>query len=266
MNIKDYRLGTEGAMGLQEIYDDYCVCTLCSLHASRINTPSGTGSAKSGIMIVAQAPGEKENLVGKIFVGPSGEILDELFEVNGIKRDDFYLTNLIKCFLPKSKRPVQEHIDTCGRYLDREIEYIKPKAIATLGYYAAKYIYEKYTSGFLDKADICDLIGKVHWVSGIKMLALQHPSAMLYQDTSKADMVNDYHKLKVLLENCKYYPFCPIGKFRDRGFISAEWSELYCHGDWENCHRFRMEEKGLTLPDYVLPDGRQDERLKSSLE
>ena len=265
MNIKDYRLGIEGAMGLQEIYDDFSVCTLCSLHTHRINTPAGEGNIKNGIMIVAQAPGERENLTGKLFVGPSGEILDELLDINGVRRGDFYLTNLIKCFLLKSKRPAQEHIDTCSRYLDREIEYIKPKAIVTLGYYAAKYIYEKYTAGFLGKEDISDLIGRVHWVSEIKMLALQHPSAILYKDTSKEDMVKDYHKLKVLLENCKYYPFCPIGKFRDRRLISEEWAELYCHGDWENCHRFRMEEKGLTLPDYILPDGRADGRLKNSL-
>lgn len=263
MNIKDYRLEIEGAMGLQEIHDDFSVCTLCSLHAFRINTPAGEGSSKSDIMIVAQAPGEKENLTGKLFVGPSGEILDELFAVNGVRRDDFYLTNLIKCFLPKSKRPAQEHIDTCSRYLDREIEYIRPKSIVTLGYYAAKYIYEKYTAGFLDKTDICDLIGKVHWAAGIKMLALQHPSAMMYKDTSKAAMVKDYHKLKILLENCKYYPFCPMGKFHDRGLISKEWTELFCRGDWEDCHRFRMEEKGMTLPDYILPDGRADRRLKN---
>ncbi|PKK85040.1 MAG: uracil-DNA glycosylase [candidate division Zixibacteria bacterium HGW-Zixibacteria-1] len=266
MNTKDYRLGIEGAMGLEENYQDYSVCTLCSLHTTRISTPAGEGDQKSKIMVVAQAPGEKENLTGRMFVGPAGEILNSLFEVNGIKRADLYMTNLIKCHLPGSKHPSHEHIDNCSRYLDREIDLIKPEAIATLGYYATKYIYEKYSTDLLGKADIFNLVGKIYWISGKKILALQHPSALLYKDSIRGDMVRDYHKLKVLLEDCKYCPVCPIGKFRDRGLISEEWAELYCHGDWENCHRYKMEEKGIDVPDHVLPDGRYDSQIKNFLK
>jgi len=250
-------------MQIEDLHQEISTCTRCSLHQFRINTPFSEGTPSKKLMIVAQAPGEKENLTGKIFVGPAGEVLDEIFEVNGIDRNDIYITNLIKCFLPKSKRPSNNQISACCGYLDREIEMIDPSTIVTLGYFATKYIYEKYTADSLSKPDIHDLIGKVYYIRGKKILSLQHPSTLLYNSTARVDMIKGYHKLKVLMEDCKYYPFCAVKKCHDRGLLSEEWVELYCHGDWENCVRYKMEESGIEPSNGMLPDGRQDKILKN---
>ena len=250
-------------MQIEDLHQEISTCTRCNLHQYRINTPFSEGTPVRKLMIVAQAPGEKENLTGKIFVGPAGEILNELLEINDIDRNDIYMTNLIKCFLPQSKRPSRSQIKACSSYLDREIELIGPSTIATLGYFATKYIYEKYTADTLSKPDIHELIGKVQWIGGQKILPLHHPSTVLYSNTSRAAMIKAYRKLKVLLEDCKYYPFCAVKKHHDRGSLSEEWVELYCRGDWESCVRYNMEENGMQPSDWMLPDGRQDKFLRS---
>jgi len=249
-------------MELDNLYRDISLCTNCSFHQYRVKTPFGGLKSGGKVMIVGQAPGEKENLTGRLFVGPSGKMLDELFDVNGISRDEVYMTNLIKCFVPHSKRIGQTHIDACSKYLDNEIALIHPSVIATMGYLATKYVYEKYTSEILSKPDIHNLVGKVYRVGETNLLALPHPSALIYNDSLRGDMIRNYHKLKVLIDDCKYYPFCSIKKLHEKGAVSDEWVELYCRGDWESCIRFRMEEQGLNPSDWMLPDGKLDERLK----
>jgi len=253
-------------MRLDDIYRNIDSCTRCALHRYRMKSPGGEGDSKSKVMIVAQSPGEKENLTGRLFVGPAGIILDELFEANGIKRGDVYITNLIKCFVPRSRQPGQDHISACSEFLDKEIELVKPSVIATLGYYATKYIYEKYAADMITKPDIYDLVGKVYWMCGMKILALQHPSALLYNESARGDMIREYRKIKVLIESCKYYPSCSIKTFYDKGILSEEWVELYCHGDWESCTQQRMKENGLTPPEWMLPDGKHDQQLKKICE
>jgi len=75
-------------------------------------------------------------------------------------------------------------------------------------------------------------------------------------------MVKNYHKLKILSKDCKWYPSCPMKRFYDEGILDRKWVELYCKGDWEHCMRYKMEEKGEYHPDFMLPDGSIDKKLK----
>jgi DNA polymerase len=213
-------------------------------------------------MIVAQAPGECEDREGKMFVGPSGQITDELMDSAGVSRDEVYMTNLLKCFLPKCRRPKQDEIARCREYLEREIESVAPEVIVTLGYYAARYFFEKHGLALPPRAEMHTIRGRLYWVGDRKILALRHPSALLYSDALKNEMITDYRKLHVLLTECKWYPVCPMRWFYEEGRLDREWIELNCRGDWESCFRYQMEEKGETCPDYILPDGTRDERLE----
>jgi DNA polymerase len=94
-----------------------------------------------------------------------------------------------------------------------------------------------------------------------KMLPLQHPTVALYNNSLKKGMIKNYSKMKVLLEDCKWYHVCQMKKFYEEGKLNKRWVELYCKGDWESCIRYQTEDRGEPHPDWMLPDGYIDERL-----
>jgi len=106
------------------------------------------GNLNAKIILIAQAPGEKEdkeNKEGRMFIGPSEKVLDELLNTAGIKRDEIYMTNLIKCMLSKCKKPKQDEIEACSYYLNEEIKLVNPEILVPLGYHATRYIFLWYS-------------------------------------------------------------------------------------------------------------------------
>ena len=149
-------------------------------------------------MIIAQAPGEIEDQEGKMFIGPSGKIFDELLMMVGIDRKDIYITNLVKCMLPKYRKPKENEIETCAQYLDKELELIDPNIISTLGYFAAKYIFEKYD--IASELDFPECYGKVFVADNKKLVPLQHPTTLLFNESLRDEIAQEYRVLKKLLE------------------------------------------------------------------
>jgi len=252
---------------LQELNHKIRECRGCRLFKTRTNAICGEGSLDARLMLIAQAPGESEDKKGKMFVGPSGKVLDKLLKEANINRREIYMTNLIKCILPKYRKPKQDEIDACKGYLDREIELIDPVVISPLGYYAARYIFDRYriplpSSSPSGKLDFSNFYGKLFVSQGKKILPLSHPAALLYNTSFEKSMVNTYRKLSVLLKDCKWFPVCPMKRFYEEGRLDKKWIELYCKGDWESCIRYKMEERGEFHPDWMLPDGSIDETLK----
>lgn len=238
-------------------------CSKCSLSETRENALPGEGNPRARIMLVAQAPGEKEDKEGKMFVGPTGKALNELLRELEIKRNNLYLTNLIKCMLPDYRKPRQEEIDACSEYLDKEIELIDPEIIVPLGYYATQYICNKYNYTVPDKKDFFkSLYGKLLLTQEKKTYPLTHPTALVFDSTDKEKIKKNYSKLKTFLSECKWYPVCPMKRSYEKGILDRKWVELYCKGDWESCIRYQMEEKGEFHPDWMLPDGSIDMELK----
>ncbi len=238
-------------------------CYKCPLSETRKNSLPGEGNTRTRVMLVAQAPGEKEDTEGRMFVGPTGNALDELFEKLGLKKSDFYLTNLVKCMLPDYRKPKHEEIEACSEYLDREIELIEPEIISPLGYYSTCYICEKYNYTLPDKKeDFKNLYGKLILTKSKKIYPLIHPTALIFESQDKEKMNKDYGKLKVFLSECKWYPVCPMKGFFENGLLDRSWVELYCKGDWKSCIRYKLEEKGEFHPDWMLPDGSLDTKLK----
>ena len=236
-------------------------CRKCSLSESRTNVICGEGKLDAKLMLIAQAPGEQEDIAGRMFIGPSGKVLDELLKSANLNRDEFYMTNLIKCMLPRYRRPKEDEIEMCSWYLDREIELINPRVLVPLGYYATRYIFRKYALQLTSRKDFYTVYGKLFFSRGQKILPLTHPAALLYNPSFKKEMTKSYSKMNILLEDCKWYPVCPMKRFYEEGVLDEKWVELYCKGDWESCIRYQMEERGELHPDSMLPDGSVDKRL-----
>ena len=241
-------------------------CKKCRLSETRMNVLCGEGNLNAKIMLIAQAPGEKEDREGRMFVGPSGKVLDELLNIAKIGRKEIYMTNLIKCMLPKYRKPKQDEIEICGYYLDEEIKLINPKVLVPLGYYATRYLFQKYGIQLPIKSEFHLVYGKLFLAKDKKILPLPHPASLLYNPGFKEDLIKNYRKLQVLNKDCKWYAVCPMKRFYEEGKLDKKWIELYCKGDWEICVRYQKEEKGEMHPDWMLPDGSLDEKLRKEVE
>ena len=178
-------------------------CKKCSLFETRQYALCGEGDINARIMLIAQAPGEFENKEGRMFIGPSGKVLDKLFKQAGLKRENFYITNLVKCMLPQCRRPKQIEIQTCGNYLDREIELVDPEFLVPLGYFAARYTFEKYGIPVPDKKEFKEVFGKLLWRMNRKIYPLQHPASVLHKPQLMEVLRKNYHKLNIFSEKCK---------------------------------------------------------------
>ncbi len=108
------------------------------------------------------------------------------------------MTNLIKCMLPKNRKPKSDEVATCSQHLDREIELIHPEILAPLGYYATRYLFEKYKIPLPPKPEFREVYGNVLEVDGKTIIPLQHPAAVLHDFSIKSTLVKNYHKMQVL--------------------------------------------------------------------
>ncbi len=257
---------------LEELNREIRECSKCRLHETRKNALCGEGNQAGKLMLVAQAPGEKEDREGRMFIGPSGKKLDDLLETAGVDRRELYMTNLVKCMLPEYRNPKQDEIEICSPYLDREIELINPDTIVALGYYSTRYILQKHSLPVPNpKSQFSKIYGRIFLPAGEagmigrfrkrRILPLRHPAVLLYNDSAKEEMMKNYGKLRRLMVDCKWFPVCPLKRFYEKGRVDGRWIELYCKGDWESCVRYWMEEKGETHPDWMLPDGSLDQSL-----
>lgn len=192
-------MGTEDQ--LENLNKEIRKCKKCSLAETRINAICGEGNPHAKLILIAQAPGETEDREGRMFIGPSGKVLDKLLAWINIDRQEIYMTNLVKCMLPKYRRPKSEEIKICSQYLDREIELINSRILASLGYYASRYIFEKYYLPLPFKKEFREVYGKVFDAGNKKIIPLQHPAAVLHNSSLEDPMVRNYRKMQVLFAN-----------------------------------------------------------------
>lgn len=176
-------------------------CRKCRLWTTRMHALPGEGKISSRLTLVAQAPGYNEDREGRMFIGPSGKKLDEMFTEIGVEREEIFMTNILRCVLPKGGRPRQDEIEACTPYLDREIDLINPKIISTLGYFAARYVFKKYDiESELRFPEVC---GRVFSSSDKTIVPLRHPAALLYDNSLYRKMVKNYSELRKLLDSCE---------------------------------------------------------------
>ncbi len=176
-------------------------CVRCDLSFSRRHALPGEGNTGSKIFLIAQAPGPVENLSGKMFTGPSGKLLDELLEEAGLSREEVYMSNLVKCFLPKCRRPSRGEIQACSPYLLREIEMVRPEIIVPMGFHATRFIFTHFDIPRPQRTEYHTLFGKAFRVPGTLLYPLRHPTALLFNPGMRHQMKSNYRGLKKIRES-----------------------------------------------------------------
>lgn len=174
------------AMGdLLALHDRVRACTACPLHRTRTNAVPGYGPASARIMAVGEAPGEKEDLEGKPFVGAAGKLLTKLLEGIGLSRRDMYITNTLKCRPPGNRDPEADEVAACAHFLDEQIDLIRPDVILILGRHALARLLP-------GNGGISTMHGKKVLRGNRLYVPLYHPAAALYNGgllrTLEADM------------------------------------------------------------------------------
>jgi len=188
---------------LRKIKDEVINCKKCPLYEERINggfyPVIGEGNHQAKIMFVGEAPGLQEAKTGRPFCGAAGRILDELLDSVSIKRENVYITNILKDRPPKNRDPQKEEIKVCVPYLERQIELIKPVVICSLGRYAMEFLMEKFGLG-----DVIEPISKIHGKvfeikilsQNIKIIPFYHPAVATYNPNMKEVLQKDFQVLK----------------------------------------------------------------------
>lgn len=172
-------------------------CKKCKLWKTRNKPLVGDGPINAKILFVGESPGYNEDLQGKAFVGEAGKILDKLLALINLKRDEMYITNVLKCHPPKNHSPTRDEIDSCIQYLYRQINIINPEVIITLGKYASREVFANFNLEF-------SMISKEHGrvfesKAGdrkIKIISLYHPAVACYHNEMLDTIKEDFRKLK----------------------------------------------------------------------
>jgi DNA polymerase len=166
-------------------------CTKCRLSQGRTQTVFGEGDVDAKIMFVGEGPGENEDLTGRPFVGRAGQLLDKMIVAMGLRREQVYIANIVKCRPPQNRVPAPDEVATCTPYLERQIEIIRPAVIVTLGRPAASYMLgnPKLTMG--------SVRGRWHEWRQIKLMPTFHPSYVLrtYTEAVRKAVWDDLKKV-----------------------------------------------------------------------
>ena len=184
---------------IKELKQEILNCKKCELWKTRTNPVIGAGSPDTNIMFIGEAPGFNEDKQGKPFVGQAGKIFDELLNSINLKRQDIYITNILKCHPPQNRNPTQEEIKICSLYLNKQIDIIKPKTICCLGNFATDYTLKKF--GLKDEIQgISKIHGKIFnalTLAGvIKIIPLYHPAVATYNINMLKILKEDFKILK----------------------------------------------------------------------
>ena len=166
---------------LEEIKNQVITCTKCDLCKTRKNSVPGKGNSKAKIIFIGEAPGRSEDKAGEPFVGAAGKKLSGALEKAGITRESVYITNVVKCRPPNNRVPTIAEKESCKKFLEAEIEIIKPKVICIMGNTA----YQSLLGG----SNITKERGKFIEKNGLQYFLTLHPAAVIYNQ-----------KLLVLLE------------------------------------------------------------------
>jgi uracil-DNA glycosylase len=167
-------------------------CTRCKLHKARTNIVFGVGSVKAQLVFVGEGPGRDEDAKGEPFVGRAGKLLTQMIEAMGLRREDVYICNVVKCRPPENRLPEKDEITTCSPFLFRQIDVIRPKVICCLGSCASQTLLQT-TQG------ISRFRGEWFDFRGSKLIATYHPAYLLRNPSAKGEVWKDLQKVMAVL-------------------------------------------------------------------
>jgi uracil-DNA glycosylase family 4 len=177
---------------LKEVYRDVYNCEKCELVKTRTNVVFGEGSLRAKLMFIGEGPGAKEDELARPFVGPAGQLLDKMIEAIGLKREEVYIANVVKCRPAFNSDPKPEYANACLPYLREQVRFIRPKVIVCLGRIAMQYILK-------EPLGITRVHGKVYDKKGFYIVPTFHPSALLRNEDLKQPAWEDFKVIKDLL-------------------------------------------------------------------
>jgi uracil-DNA glycosylase family 4 len=185
-----------GAKTLEDLDSMICTCVKCPLGYTRNKFVFGVGDPHADVVFIGEAPGAEEDAQGEPFVGRAGQLLNKILEAVGMRREEVYICNIIKCRPPENREPLPSEMETCVPYLWKQLDLIKPKIILCLGRVAAQVLLK--TNDGLNK-----LRGKVFDYQGSKVLITYHPAALLRNPGWKRPTWEDMQFFKKILDEAR---------------------------------------------------------------
>jgi len=165
---------------LRIIREDIGDCTRCALHKGRNKLVFADGSANARLMFVGEGPGADEDAQGLPFVGRAGQLLNNMIAAMGLKREEVYIANIVKCRPPANRTPEPEEANTCSPFLFRQIDVVRPEVLVALGATAATYLLGQ-------RQPLAGLRGRVHSFRGSRLIVTYHPAFLLRDPRQKKE-------------------------------------------------------------------------------
>lgn len=167
-------------------------CRRCPLCDGRTQTVFGVGNPHARVMFIGEAPGKNEDLQGEPFVGAAGHYLNELLGCGGLRREDVFIANVLKCRPPGNRDPRPEEIQTCTPFLREQTRTIDPEVLVTLGKFSTQFVLKT-------QVGITRLHGRVQRAGKFLVFPIFHPAAVLYDGAKREALENDFVTLGQLL-------------------------------------------------------------------
>ncbi len=183
-----YRPSIDNERALKQLREEIGDCTRCKLHKERKNVVFGEGSANARLMFIGEGPGRDEDMQARPFVGEAGKLLTRLIEKMGMKREDVYIANIVKCRPPFNRDPEEDEIATCKPFVERQAEIIHPGVIMSLGRVSAQSILGM-------KMPIGKMRGSFFSFHDIPLMPTFHPAYLLRNPRDKWLVWDDAQKV-----------------------------------------------------------------------
>ncbi len=177
---------------LESVEREVSVCRKCRLAETRTNTVFGEGSPRASLMFVGEGPGGDEDRMGRPFVGAAGRLLDRIIAAMGLRREDVFIANVVKCRPPGNRNPEPDEVEACLPYLHRQIDLIRPSVICALGKFAAQSLLEC-------REPISRLRGTFREFRGVRVMPTYHPSYLLRNPDDKRLVWEDVQQVMAVL-------------------------------------------------------------------
>ncbi len=198
MFILSYLSYQDEMSALSELYEEIALCQQCEIAKFRTKVVPGEGAEQAEILLIGEAPGWHEDQQGRPFVGPAGQFLNQLLASIGLQREQVYIANVIKCRPTGNRDPLPVEIRNCRKWLERQIELIRPKMIVTLGRYSMAM--------FFPGKSISKIHGTAQKQDNVIYYAMYHPAAALHQQSLRQAIETDMLKIPSLLAEAKNVP------------------------------------------------------------
>jgi len=191
---EEERVGVDNpVLKLKALEEEAKRCCKCRLCKSSYNVVFGEGDPQTNLMFVGEAPGEQEDLKGRPFVGRAGQLLTKFLNLYGVRREQVYITNVVKCRPPNNRDPAPDEIAACYPFLEGQIELIAPKVILCLGAFAARTVLN-----LPERTPISRIRGKEHKVNfkGVELIVIPtfHPAYLLRNRRGEPEFQKDLEK------------------------------------------------------------------------